>query len=238
MFTLKERIQTSHLGRNKKIRLSRLLDIIQDVCLIQLEHCEVSQEYFNRCNATTFIIYWQIDLVGEIRYGQELSVTTFVYNMKKSYGDRNVVITDEDGNVLVKAACGGANVDKETGSICPMPKDLLSIYPLEQKLDMEYLSRKIHFPVNSTVTKPAPLTVTKSKLDYNGHVNNARYLDFCEDVLPDDLDISRFIISYINPAKLGEKIIPVVHENEDVIGVDLQREDGESYIKALFYKVK
>ncbi len=224
------------MGKDDRVRMSRLLDIIQDACLIQLENCEVSQEFFRRCGATTFIIYWQIDILGEIRYGQEVNVGTFVYSMKKTYGERNVVITDEEGNMLVRAACGGANVHRDSGAICPMPADLMAVYPLEEKLDMEYLPRKIHFPAEAKVSTADTVKVTRSRLDHNGHMNNARYLDICEDLLPGNPKIERFLISYINPAREGDIIVPVIYESAGLIGMDLRREDGGSYARVMFYK--
>ena len=236
MFTVRDRIKSSHLGRDKKIRLSKLIEIIQDACQIQLDNCEVTQEYFSRCNATTYIIYWQIDLLGDFHYGMDIDVSTYVYSMKKTYGERNVFIRDDKGDLLVQAAGGGANVNKDTGEKCPMPKDILAVYPLEEKWDMEYLSRKVHFPAEAEEKFMEPVKVSKSMIDYNGHVNNARYLDICEEYLRDDFDVARFMIAYQKPAKYGDTIHPVLYDTEDQIGIALEDENRECYIKVMYYK--
>ena len=236
MFTVRERVKPSHLGKDRNIRLSKLTEIIQDACKLQLDNCEVTQEYYKRCNATTYIIYWQMDLLGDFYEGQEIDVTTFVYNMKKTYGERNVLVRDADGKLLVAAVSGGANVDKDTGEKNPMPKDILEIYPTEEKWDMEYLSRKVHFPADAEEQFMEPVKVTKSMIDYNGHVNNARYLDICEEYVRDDFDIGRFMIAYQKPAKYGDIIHPVLYDTEDQIGIALEDENRETYIKVIYYR--
>lgn len=231
MFEIKKRIGASMVGPGYRVKDSAIIDMLQECCVLQLDNCEVTQKYYEQCNATTFLSYWQIDYIAEPVYGSEVTVGTSVFEMKRSYGTRNCLISDEAGNVLIKVASGGANVDKDTGKPAPMPKDILAEYPLFDKLDMEYASRKIHWPEDALEERFEPWPVRKYQIDFNNHVNNARYMDVAEDYIPDDFEKGRLIIAYVKPAKLGDVFYPVRYMKDNKIWILLEDAEGESYIK-------
>lgn len=231
MFEIKKRIGASMVGPDYSVKDSAIIDMLQECCVLQLDNCEVTQKYYEMCNATTFLSYWQIDYLKQPEYGSSVTVGTSVFEMKRSYGTRNCIIKDEEGNPLIMVASGGANVDKTTGKPAPMPKDILSVYPLYDKIDMEYAPRKVHIPEDVDAERFEPWPVRKYQIDYNNHVNNARYMDVAEDYIPDGFEKGRLIIAYVKPAKLGDVFYPVRYIKDNKVWIILEDENGESYVK-------
>ena len=232
MYTIERTIGSSHIGADGNIRIGAAVDLFQDCCGFQLDGCSVTQEFYRRCNAVTFLLFRQMDFIREVRYGQRVIIGTEVFQMKGTYGMRNTIMYDEDGNILIACYGGGANVNRATGKPEAMPKDLLAAYPLGKKYEgMEYLPRKISLPgdIEPQILDETP--VHRYQIDVNGHVNNARYLDIAEDYLPEDFRVSRCRIAYKHPAKYGDSILPVIYEiSGERIIISLQDGDREPYV--------
>ncbi len=238
MFEIERVIGSSHIGPDGNIRTSSAVDLFQDCCGLQLDCCPVTQEFYKRCNAVTFLLFRQMDFIREVKYGQKVTIGTEVFQMKGTYGMRNTIMYDEDGNILIACYGGGANVNRVTGKPEAIPKDLLAIYPLGQKYEgMEYLPRKISLPKDISPEIFDAIPVHRYQIDFNGHVNNARYLDIAEDYLPEDFKISRCRIAYKRPAKYEDLIVPVMYRPDDErIIISLQDKDMEPYVNIEYTK--
>ncbi len=238
MYTIERTIGSSHIGADGNIRIGAAVDLFQDCCGFQLDSCAVTQEFYRRCNAVTFLLFRQMDFVREVKYGQKVTIGTEVFQMKGTYGMRNTLMYDEEGNLLIACYGGGANVNRATGKPEAMPKDLLAIYPLGQKYEgMEYLPRKISLPREVKFQALDRIPVHRYQIDFNAHVNNARYLDIAEDYLPENFKVARCRIAYKHPAKYGDFIVPVMYRpDEERIIISLQDDDREPYVNIEYTK--
>lgn len=238
MYTIERTIGNSHIGADGTIKISSVVDMFQDCCGFQLDECPVTQEFYQRCNATTFLLFRQLDFVKEVRYGQRVIIGTQVFQMKGTYGLRNTIIYDLTGQVLIAGYGGGATVNINTGKPEAMPKDLLAKYPLDNKYEgMEYLPRKISLPKDKEPEIFDEIPVHKYHIDFNRHMNNARYLDVAEEYLPEEFEISRCRIAYKQAAKYGDMMLPVRYtdDNGNII-ISLQDKTREPYVNIEYTK--
>lgn len=75
---------------------------------------------------------------------------------------------------------------------------------------MDYAPRKIKKPING---KEYPsFAVRPHHLDTNHHVNNGQYVLMAQEYLPADFTVKQMRAEYKNQAKLGDIIVPSVHE--------------------------
>ena len=105
MYTIERTIGNSHIGADGNIKISAVVDLFQDCCGFQLDCCPVTQEFYRRCNAVTFLLFRQLDFIRDVGYGQKVTIGTEVFQMKSTYGMRNTIMYDEDGQPLI--ACYG-----------------------------------------------------------------------------------------------------------------------------------
>ena len=239
MYTIERTIGNSHIGADGNIKISAVVDLFQDCCGFQLDCCPVTQEFYRRCNAVTFLLFRQLDFIRAVRYGQKVTIGTEVFQMKSTYGMRNTIMYDEDGQPLIACYGGGATVNRQTGKPEAIPKDLLAVYPLGQKYEgMEYLPRKISLPKDLEPEIFDEIPVHRYHIDVNRHMNNARYLDVAEDYLPEGFRASRCRIAYKHPAKYGDIIVPVRYiPDSGRIIISLQGKDREPYVN-IEYTIK
>ena len=117
-----------------------------------------------------------------------------------------------------------------------MPDDIIKSIPLYDKFPMEYHSRKIIIPNNEAVMANLT-TVSKYHLDYNKHVNNAKYVSIAEEYLPENFKAKRIRIEYKTPAKYKDILMPYIYcINDNSIVVNLCNDKGESYAVVEFTK--
>lgn len=232
MYKIERTIGNSHIGPDGGIRISAVVDMFQDCCGFQLDQCPVTQEFYRRCNAVTFLLFRQLEFIKPVSYGQKVIIGTEVFQMKGTYGMRNTMMYDESGDILIACYCGGATVNRTTGKPAPMPKDLREIYPIGQRYEgMEYLPRKISLPKDTTPEVFDEIPVHSYHIDINRHMNNARYFDVAEDYLPASFKAASCRVAYRHAAKYGDMIVPVRYTGSDgSIIISLQDRLGEPYV--------
>ena len=76
-------------------------------------------------------------------------------------------------------------------------------------MTMEYLSKKIALPPGAAEKLP-PIKVKRGDIDFNRHMNNARYVQTALELLPLGFEITRFRIEYKTPAKYGDLLYPEI----------------------------
>ena len=119
-------------------------------------------------------------------------------------------------------------LDTDTGRPVRVPEDIERVYVLEEKLDMNYASRKVPMPKNGEQKKPFP--VQKHHLDTNHHVNNGQFIDMTMDFLPEDFVIGQLRAEYKKQAFLEDVLLPYVVTGGDRVVVSLTDEKGAPYV--------
>ena len=123
-------------------------------------------------------------------------------------------------------------MDTESGKPVKVTPEDIDVYEREEKIDMEYLGRKIK--VQGEGVEKDPVYIKKYHIDTNGHVNNSWYVWFAMEFVPDDemihgRKINRLRVEYKKSAMYRDIIYPVVYEQEDAITVSLNDEQGSPY---------
>ena len=113
--------------------------------------------------------------------------------------------------------------------------ELSDRYPKEDKIEMEYLPRKI--AVTGTEVSKETLVIQKHHLDCNDHVNNGQYIKIASVYLPEDFTIRQMRAEYKNQAHLNDVIYPYVYSETDKITVCLCDEEKKPYVVVEFVGV-
>lgn len=218
-YSFESRVRYSEIGENKKLTLPAVIDYFQDCTTFQSEDLGIGLEYLGKRNRAWFISYWQIEFERFPSLGEKISVTTNPYEIKGVFGKRNFWMKDEKGEILAKADSLWVFLD--TAAMRPAKVDLevAGAYEMGTALPMEALSRKVRLSENAE--KMEEITILKSHLDTNHHVNNAQYIYMAQQYLPEDVNVKRIRVEYKKSAKLGDKILPLVVRDKDLITIGL-----------------
>ena len=98
---------------------------------------------------------------------------------------------------------------------------------LEEKLDMEYASRKVPMPADGKAGEP--FSVQKHHLDTNHHVNNGQYIQMAREYVPEGFEIRQMRAEYKKQAVLGDMIYPVTASRDGRYTIGLCSAAGKPY---------
>jgi len=122
----------------------------------------------------------------------------------------------------------------ETGKPVAATEEMIAAYGMGEKMDMEYVSRKIEIPQGGRTE--AAIVVKKHHLDTNHHVNNGQYVDMAMAFLPENFVIGQLRAEYRQQAFLGDTMHPYVVEQESKCVVNLTDADGKTYVSVEFLR--
>lgn len=235
MYSFHTRVRYSECNTKHEATLTALLDYLQDCCTFQSEHLGIGLEFLSAHHVAWILSSWQVDILRYPKLGEELEIFTWPYEIRGFYGLRNFKIEDENGGIILKANSVWVCMDMRTGKPTRPLQEMLDKYPPEEKLDMEYLGRKLP-ALPEGEEKPA-LRVPHYFIDTNHHVNNAKYILIGEEFLPEGFAVHRIWAEYKKAAVFGDMICPAVEEEQSKISVRLTGQGGEAYANIIFYKM-
>jgi len=235
MYQLEKLVSTSHVGSDGKLTLTSAVDFMQDCSSFHISSLQKLNEEFARKNMFMLIIFRQMDIIKMPKLREKLLVKTWTWELNRVFGSRNTVIYNEQGETCLIANVMGSFVFIDSGQPAQVSEEILQSFSVENKLDMEYLPRKIEIPaVQHQILATVP--VLKSHLDHYNHVNNAKYVMIAYEYIPDAFIPRRLRVEYKVPAKYGDTFYPVIYREENKQIICLNNHDGKPFSIVEFSK--
>jgi len=229
MYELSGRIKYSEVGEDGQLMLHQLLNYFQDCSSFHLEDLNI---HMDQLNMAFYMLSWQIEINRMPTLGEKITVGTLMHEGKGAFGYRNYVMRDANHQILAYANMIGCFVNAQTSSLLKLTAEDRKIFPLEEKLEMEYLPRKIKMPTFET-QHPAVL-VSMYHIDMNHHVNNSQYAALAMNYLPQEWKYRRVRIEYKMAAKEGQSLIPQTIFKDNCYYLALCNEMQEPYVILAF----
>lgn len=214
MYSFTGRIRYSETDAQGILTPEKLIDYFQDCSTFQSQDIGAGVESLRRREMAWIIVYWRVEILRMPALGETVRIGTFPYAMKGSVGLRNFFMETESGERLANANSVWTLVDTVSSRPVRVPADIMELYPPEEKLGMEYDSRKIRIP-DLPGTKVDPVRVQEYHLDTNRHMNNGQYVRIAAGFFPPGRRVSVLRIEYRQQAMLGDSIVPVLYGDPD-----------------------
>lgn len=164
--------------------------------------------------------------------GESITVQTWPMPTTRVAYPRSLVAFDADGNELFRSISLWVLMDMDSRSM---------VLPGKSGVDVRGTLTGSELAVpHSLVPRAMPnltrRTVTYTCLDRNGHMNNTRYLDWVEDLLPSDFHREHIpkelVICYLNEAREAQELELQWELTEDgCLQVDAHRENTDVFGK-------
>ncbi len=226
-YSFHSRIRYSEVGEDERLTLNGIINYFQDCSTFQSEDIGLGLRALKRKKRGWVLNSWQIVVEKYPALGANVEIATWPYSFKGFMGSRNFTLKSYTGELLAYANSLWVFMDLEKGRPAIISKEFLEGYELEDELSMEYASRKI--PVPRTSLKRESFPVHTYHLDTNHHVNNGQYIQMAREFIPSDFPVYQMRAEYKKQARLGDIIVPKVHEDETSYIVALCTKDGEPY---------
>ena len=205
VYTIDLRIRNSDVDLFRRLRVSTLLTILQEAAIAHVEAQGLGRETTLDRGLLWIVTLQRLRFERVPVYDERIRVSTWVGKTMHVFFPRYYRVTDEAGSLLAEGSALWTLMDAGTRSVV-FPKDCGIAVPafvtgLESPLPRP--------PRSLPCTETFSYTVRYSDVDLNGHMNNVRYLDLAQNLLPERVhqrDLRDFTVEYTGEAKLGETI--------------------------------
>lgn len=219
--------------------MEALLNYFQDCSTFQSEDSGYGMRLLSKKHQAWLLNSWQIEIYRLPAHGERVKIGTIPYDLRGCFGYRNFFMDTEEGERLAAANSLWTLIDMKETKPVRVGEEQKKAYPLGERIQMEYLPRKIRLPeevADQKGTAGAPIVVRESHLDTNGHVNNEQYVHMALALFGEESRrMQRLRVEYKEQAHLGDVIHPVLYEwrqegaQTTTDTVFLNAEDGSCY---------
>lgn len=211
-FETEARVDASRTDTLFRLSLLGMLELIEDAETMHTEEMKVDAPTLYREDGAFWVITRNFLHIERVPVWEEnLIVGTYPLPPSLMRCERQNYIKDQKGNLLVASKTEWCVLDAKTRKLRPVSG--LTCYPK----DLEHKKERVL--ISSLSEKkpeflPADLKFTHivrcSDLDFNHHVNNAKYVNFIYDCYPSEfwekIDVSDMRLDYINECREGETL--------------------------------
>ena len=231
MYRRSDRVRFSEMDADGKMRLSSLMDALQDCSDAQSEALGIGYSWLRARNRGWILLHWHVIIDRYPRDREEYTVETRPWKFEHFLGHRNFAIYDKEGTAIVKANSRWCFMDTaRMRPVRPDPEES-DPYGVDPKLDMEYLKER-RIPIPKDMRTLSPVVVTKDLLDLNDHMNNVKYIALADRLLPRSFKTGELKVEYRNAAKEGDVIIPKIGEIDGWQTITMNDENDRIYAVA------
>ena len=232
MYQFDSRIRYSEVDKECNLTLTAMMNYFQDCSVAHSESLDRGVRYLSENHMAWVLSSWQICCDNTPRLFDEVTVSTWAYDMKAFYGYRNFTMDRKNGERLAYANSVWVLVDTLTGRPVKVPEDIINEYGTSPQLEMECSSRKIKVPAD--MEAGAEMVVPKFFIDSNQHMNNEKYVAIAQELLPAEFKIKELRVEYKKEAKLGDTIRSSVKKTDEGIVAVLADTEDKPYAVVQF----
>ena len=202
----------SDVDSNDKCRLSRILDLCQNVATIHSETLGYGTRGMMNLGWAWLVTGMKIRIFKYPVADKEVECRTWSRGLKGVTAKRDYEILDDKGEVLLIGDSSWALFDLKEQKLIRVPEEMQNAY---SKLDRAVFEgeEQTRIKDNDVVEIEKEFVIGKRDIDTNHHMNNARYFDLISEVLPDDYEVHELECSYKKQVKYQEKVKVSYGEN-------------------------
>ena len=221
-------IPASAVEAADRLKLSHILDYLQDVAGDHSAMLGTDRQSLTEKNLFWAVIRHRVQITRLPRAGEDITVETWPMPTTRTAYPRSTIAYDADGKECFRAISLWVLMDTENRSM---------VLPGKSGVDVEGLLRGCELAAPGSLAVRAMAnrlsrTVRYTDLDWNGHMNNCRYLDWVTDTLPGDFHrqypAREFSVCYLSEARESETLaLNFEVDSNRCLSVEACRETGD-----------
>lgn len=228
MYEFDSRVRYSETGKDGKLTLESILNYFQDCTTFHSEEIGCGIEFLAEQKKVWILLSWQIIVERYPYFGEKIRIATKAYDFKSSFGYRNFMMYDENGECVAYANSVWLYMDTKKMMPVRVSKEQAEKYHIEEKLPMEYADIRIAVPKKEAIQSPS-YHVQNYQIDTNGHVNNGQYVNMAYAAIQKEIQIKQMRAEYRKSAMEGDLIQPAVYQEADRYVVTLNNEENKAF---------
>ncbi|WP_047980604.1 acyl-[acyl-carrier-protein] thioesterase [Ornithinibacillus contaminans] len=194
----------------KELRLSTLFGYFQDVANLAAENLGASiQDLEQKYGVAWILMQIRVDVIRNPKLDEEITIETWPLEPGKLEFERDFLVRDQQGEIIARAVSVWVVMDIAKRRL--KRSDTISLqYPYvvtERAMDITLGKLKGSENLDTAYLK----TIGYSDIDFNGHLNNSRYVDYMMDCFSVEehqvYHISSIEVNYLNEVLPGDTLV-------------------------------
>jgi acyl-ACP thioesterase len=199
-------IRFSDIDRSDRLTLAAVFNYFQDAAINHAELLGVGRDTMEKTKQVWILSRISVELDRRPKYQEKVTVRSWPRGWEKLFALRDYDIRDASGTPVVRGRSNWLIIDIDKRR--PLrPQSAMENLPLNEGIDA-LPSGATGLASHEGLQKIRERQAAYSDLDYNGHVNNVRYVQWIQDAIePGLLEAAgrmRLDINYISEIKPGE----------------------------------
>ncbi|WP_106495777.1 acyl-[acyl-carrier-protein] thioesterase [Lentibacillus sp. Marseille-P4043] len=209
VFKRKYHIDLRDVDFTKSLKLSTLFSYFQDIASLASEEIGFGIEKLEKEFGVAWVLTRiRVNIIRNPIWDEEITIETWPLEPGKADFDRDYLVKDENGNIIIKAVSKWVIMDLHERKI-KRSKTIGIRYPeniTERAIEGKLEKLKDFGTLEEVYNK----VIGYSDIDFNGHLNNSKYVDYIMDCFPIDDHKSHAIhtidLSFNHEALPGDSI--------------------------------
>ncbi|MDR0561369.1 MAG: acyl-ACP thioesterase [Spirochaetaceae bacterium] len=194
------------IDRSDRLTLGAVCDYFQEAAINHAELLGIGRRVMAETGRVWMLSRMSVVLESRPKYREPITVRTWCRGWEKLFARRGYDIRDASGAPLVRGA--GAWLILDTARRRPLrPQSAVESLPQNETMDV-LPGGAAGLEPQEGLSKIGERTARYSDVDFNGHVNNTRYIQWIQDIMEPGLleqaDRMRLDINYLSETKTGE----------------------------------
>jgi len=231
-------VRFGSIDKSNRLTLNAVFQYFQEAAISHADNLGVGREEMAASGQVWLLSRMTVSVNKRSDYLDTITIRSWPRGHEKLFVIRNYEIKDKAGNSVVAGKSAWLVVD--LGKRRPLrPEVIMERMPSNHGLDTFTAEDNAASGLEerSNLVKVSERKALYTDIDYNGHVNNVRYIQWIEDTLDTKLlenaGKMRLDINYLNEVLLGDKIdIYSGTLNENTFTFDGKKENGQSAFRA------
>lgn len=203
-----------------QLRPDMLLDYLQIIAMEQSEELGLGIDFLERENLNWLLLSYKISIERMPSIMEGILLRTWARSFSKMFARREFLILDKEGKILIEASTKWLLTEGDTHRIKKIDDLFYEAYGVERDKKDEGSFKKLKLPEKNLVT--GRVKAEESDIDFNGHVNNTRYVAWAMESLPEEFKNDNVLLG-----------IDIEFKKEILLGEDIEvlsetKADGEA----------
>ena len=193
---------SQHVDCCRRLRTSTLFALLQNAAIRHTESLGMGRDKTLDRGLLWVVGRQYVEIARMPVYDERIVHTSWPGDTLRVLFPRYDEITDEAGNVLLRASAVWTLMDAESRSVAFPEEYGVAIPGVKRGGELPLLPKIVPIPTTESFT----FTVPYSYVDINGHMNNTRYFDVVEDNLPWQAAPRAIQVEYLSEVRRGETL--------------------------------
>jgi acyl-ACP thioesterase len=201
-------IRFGDVDRSNRLTLGAAFGYFQEAAIDHAEQLGVGFDAFAKIGHAWILSRISVVMERRPKFGETVTVESWPRGWEKLFALRDYAIRDNSGKAIARGRANWLIVDIEKHR--PLrAKDIMEKLPLNEGVDA-LPAGTLNLGAREGLEKTGERRAAYSDIDYYGHVNNARYIQWIQDMVDpgilDTADEIRLDINYLSEVLPGETV--------------------------------